>query len=162
MNDANIIYVDLVKALGNRRSFVSGEPDGDRIRIRFFKNTSNGTLGAKVWFGTGSEGAPGLVHGGAVAAVLEETMRFAAWVTGHAVFSVRLATNFKQMLPSNTDASVATAVEVLDATKIRVTGHMFDSVGAPVADGEAFFLIVPSAKFGVDADKVAAMFAALQ
>jgi acyl-coenzyme A thioesterase PaaI-like protein len=162
MDESKFIFVDLVKAFGNRRSYVSDEPNGERIQTRFYKRTDTQTLGAKVVFGIGTEGAPGLVHGGSIAAAMEETMRFAAWASGHAVLTVRLVTNFKQMLPLNSTAFVETRVEVIDATKLRVEGHLLGDGGAALADAECLFLIVPSAKFGVDAEKVSAMFAALQ
>lgn len=162
MDESKFIYVDLMKAFGNRRSFVSDDPGGERIHIRFYKRTDAGTLGAKVIFGIGTEGAPGLVHGGSIAAAMEETMRFAAWASGHAVLTVRLATNFKQMMPLDSKAFIDTRVEVIDASKLRVEAHLVAENGAPLADAECLFLVVPSAKFGVDAEKVSAMFAALQ
>jgi acyl-coenzyme A thioesterase PaaI-like protein len=162
LHEEDIIIVDLVKALGDRVSYVSSEPNGNRIRIQFFKRIATHTLGAKIWFGPGTEGGPGLVHGGSIAAAMEEVMRYAAWVSGNAVLSVRLATNFKQMMPLSSQTYADTNVEVLDATKIRVTGQLFGEQGNVLADAEALFLIVPAAKFGVDADKIKTMFAALQ
>jgi acyl-coenzyme A thioesterase PaaI-like protein len=161
LKDEEIIIVDLVKAMGGRVSFVTNEPTGNRIRMSFYKRIATNTLGAKIWFGPDTEGGPGIVHGGSIAAAMEEVMRLAAWVSGNAVLSVRLATNFKQMMPLNSNTYADTQLEVLDASKIRVVGHLFSENGTPLADAEALFLIVPAAKFGVDAEKIKVMFAAL-
>ena len=40
------------------------------------------------------EGPPGHAHGGSMAAVLDEAMGAAAWMEGHLVVAVRLATSF--------------------------------------------------------------------
>ena len=61
-------------------------------------------------------------------------MRFAAWVSGNAVFPVRLTTNFKQMLPLNSSTYADTEVQILDATKLRVVSHLYAENDAPVAD----------------------------
>lgn len=161
VDETQIVPVNLLKVLGERRSFVSGEPEGDRLRVEYFKRLDNKTLGAKVWFGPGAEGLPGLAHGGSVSAVLDEAMNFAAWVTGYAVLGVRMITHFKQMMPLNTTAWVETTVSVIDDTKISVQSSIYALNGTVFAEAEGMFLAIPSAKFGVDAQKVAGMFAAL-
>jgi len=162
IEDSRIIPVDLAKVLmGGRRSFVSGDANTERLRVEFFKRVDNHTLGAKVWFGEGTEGAPGIVHGGSISAVLEEVMRFAAWVSGNAVLTIRLSTNFKKMLPLNSHTLVTTLVEVADAQKMRITSQLLNAQDEVMADAEGLFMVIPSEKFGMDAKKVADMFAAL-
>lgn len=161
IDESLLIPVNLLKVMGDRRSFVSGEPESDRLRVSYFKRIDNNTLAAKVWFGPGAEGLPGLAHGGSVAAALDEAMNFAAWAAGYAVLGVRTVTNFKQMLPLNTTATVETTVTAVDATKIGVQCRLLADNGTVFAEAEGMFLSIPSAKFGVDAKKVADMFTAL-
>ena len=55
-------------------SFVSGAEAGRRTRVAYFRAPGSDHLHAWVWFGPGSEGPPESVHGGAIAAVLDEAM----------------------------------------------------------------------------------------
>lgn len=83
-------------------SFVSGDPFGNRIRVRYFKRERDGALVGKVWFGPGAEGPPGHAHGGSMAAVLDEALGAAAWMSGHPVVAAKLVTVFRRMLPLGT------------------------------------------------------------
>ena len=48
--------------------------EGDRVRLAYFRNPQRPELYAKAWFGTKTMGPPGHVHGGAMAAALDEAM----------------------------------------------------------------------------------------
>ena len=52
--------LDIPTSFGKGRSFVSGEPDGDRLRLRYFCGPKKDALLARVWFGPGAEGPPNL------------------------------------------------------------------------------------------------------
>jgi acyl-coenzyme A thioesterase PaaI-like protein len=162
LDESLLIAVNMVKAIGDRPSYVTS--DGEhRLTMEFFKRTDNGSLVAKVHFGTGTEGAPGLAHGGSVAAALSEAMVFAAWTHGHGVLSMRLTTAFKQMITVSTTAYIETTVEI-DGPRLTIKASMTGNTpGTAVvyAEGEGLFMAIPAAKFGVDGQKVAQMFAAL-
>jgi len=53
-----------------QRSFVSGDPDGNRLRAKYFIREKDSHIIGHVWFGPGSEGPPGFAHGGSISAVL--------------------------------------------------------------------------------------------
>lgn len=55
-------------------TFVSGDPGGNRLRVRYFRRDNDGALLAKVWFGPGTQGPPGHAHGGSMASILDEAM----------------------------------------------------------------------------------------
>ena len=76
--------IDPLGSVGTGRSFVSGEPDGDRLRVCYYRRDRDGALVGKIWFGPGAEGPPGHAHGGSMAAVLDEAMGAGAWLAGHA------------------------------------------------------------------------------
>ena len=121
-----------------QRSFVSGDPDGDRLRVRYY---CRGTaLLTKVWFGAEAEGPPGHAHGGAMAAVLDEAMGFAAWLAGHPVVAARLTTDFRRMLPLGTVCTVETEVDTAEGRKVRVRGRLLGPEGTVHAEGEALFV----------------------
>jgi acyl-coenzyme A thioesterase PaaI-like protein len=162
VDESLLIAVNMVKAIGNRPSYVTSD-GGHRLAMEFFKRADTGTFVAKVHFGTGTEGAPGLAHGGSVAAAFSEAMVFAAWTHGHGVLSMRLTTAFKQMIAINTTAYIETKVET-DGPRLTIKASMTsDILGNPAvyAEAEGLFMAIPGAKFGVDGQKIAQMFAAL-
>lgn len=163
MDESLLIPVNLVRALGDRRSYVTNE-QAQRLSLEFFKHSQLQTLVAKAHFGAESEGPPGLAHGAAVSGVLLESMIFAAWAQGHAVLTMRLNTTFKQMMPIGASAYIETSIE-MDGPRItiRATMSASNSEQASIiyAEAEGLFMAIPAAKFGVDGTKVAQMFAAL-
>ena len=105
-----------------------------------------------------------MAHGASVAAALSEAMIFTAWSLGHAVLPMRLNTAFKQMVPLGATATIETTNVEIDGPKISMKCVMTGvNAGAEAlyAESEGFFMAIPAAKFGVDGQKVAQMFAAL-
>jgi acyl-coenzyme A thioesterase PaaI-like protein len=121
------------------RSFVSGDPAGDRLRVRYCQDEQDRVC-ARVWFGPGAVGPPGHAHGGAMAAVLDEAMGVAAWVSGHPVVAGRLAVDFRRMLRLGTVASVTTDVHAVEGRKVRVTARLASDDGTLIAEAEAVFV----------------------
>ncbi|MDQ1296257.1 MAG: hypothetical protein QG611_235, partial [Bacteroidota bacterium] len=76
---------------GSGRAFITGDISNDRIKVRYFKKDSDNSFVARVWFGPSTEGPPGHVHGGSMAAVLDEAMGASAWIAGHTVVAAKLA-----------------------------------------------------------------------
>jgi acyl-coenzyme A thioesterase PaaI-like protein len=124
---------------GTSRSFVSGEPEGRRLRVAYFAR-GDGALVARAWFGPGAEGPPGYAHGGAVAGVLDEAMGAAAWLAGHASVAVRLVIDFRGLVPLGVDALVETTVASVDGRKITIRSRLLDDADRVFAEGEALFV----------------------
>ena len=129
-------------------SFVSGEPDGDRLRVRYFVRERDGAFVGKAWFGPGTEGPPGHAHGGSVAALLDEAMGLGAWAAGHSVLAVRVTIQFRAMLPLGTEAMLQSWVDAVDGRKVTTRGRLSgpDDIEYAVSDG--LFLILDADKFG--------------
>lgn len=162
IDESLLISVNMLKALGDRRSYVASDT-ASRLTLEFFKRTDTGGLVTRVHFGADTEGPPGLAHSGSVSAAITEAMVFTAWSQGHGVLTMRLTTTFKQMVPVGATAIVETTIE-MDGPKITIRATMTGSNnGADVhyAESEGLFMAIPAAKFGVDGQKVAQMFAAL-
>lgn len=121
------------------RSFVSGEPEGERLRVRYYTD-EHGRVAARAWFGPGAEGPPGHAHGGSIAAVLDEAMGIAVWMAGHPVVAARLETDFRRMLPLGTVTSVRTEVRSSEGRKVRATARLHGPDGTLHAEGEAVFV----------------------
>ncbi|MCM2303628.1 MAG: PaaI family thioesterase [Elusimicrobia bacterium] len=69
-----------------------------RIVLKYYRR-EDGSLVATARFGHLSEGAPGLVHGGALLTALDEALGAAAWLAGRPVMTARLTTEFRKGVP---------------------------------------------------------------
>jgi acyl-coenzyme A thioesterase PaaI-like protein len=132
--------VSLYPFPGPPQSFVSGDPDGHRLRVAYFRRQADGVLFARAWFGRGAEGPPGFAHGGSVAAVLDEAMGAAAWAAGHPSIAARIVVDFKTMVPLGIDASVEMTVEKVEGRKVTTRARLLDADGRVLAQSEGLFV----------------------
>jgi len=114
---------DAPSLVGASLRFVSGEPDGSRYRVRYYRN-ENQCLRARVWFGPETEGPPGHCHGGSLAAVMDEVLGLAAWTEGYPVVVGNLNVSFRNMLPLGQVATVESRVVSVDGRKVTVKGKI--------------------------------------
>lgn len=118
------IPFDAAASVGSSLRFVSGDPEGNRFRVRYYQDSVQ-HLKAKVWFGPETEGPPGHAHGGAMAAVMDEVLGLAAWAAGHAIVVGNLNVSFRNMLPLHKVVSVETKVVSAEGRKIMVHGRIY-------------------------------------
>lgn len=109
--------------VGASLRFVSGEPEGKRYRVRYYRNQRQ-ELRARIWFGPETEGPPGHAHGGSMAAVLDEVLGLAAWTAGFPIVVGNLNVSFRQMLPLETVVTVETEVVQVAGRKVTVNGQI--------------------------------------
>jgi acyl-coenzyme A thioesterase PaaI-like protein len=124
---------------GAPQSFVSGDPNGHRLRVAYFQQQDR-TLTARAWFGRGAEGPPGYAHGGAVAAVLDEAMGAAAWAGGHPSIAARIEVDFRLPVPLGIDAVVEMSVERIEGRKIATRARLRDADGRVLAESAGLFV----------------------
>ncbi|MCB1154826.1 MAG: PaaI family thioesterase [Deltaproteobacteria bacterium] len=139
--------IPVPKSIGLGRSFVSGDPDGDGLRLRYFRRKSDGAFMARVWFGPNAEGPPLCAHGGSMAAMLDEAMGSAAWIAGHTVVAARLTLEFKEMLPLGREVTVEAWVESVHGRKVATEGRIVSDDGTVHAIGEGLFIQVNLERF---------------
>lgn len=132
---------------GGRGSFVSGDPEGDRVRVAYFRRAADGALVGRAWFGAGAVGPPGHVHGGATAAVLDEAMGAAAWMEGWVVVAVHLEVDFHRMLPIGTDAWMEARVERVEGRKVLTRGRLHDADGGDYGSATGVFVTLDPERF---------------
>ena len=132
--------LDPFRIEGGRGSFVSGDPEGDTLRVAYFRRENDGRLMGRAWFGPGTAGPPGHAHGGAVAAVLDEAMGAAAWMAGHISLAASLHTDFRAMLPLGTDATLEAWVERHEGRKVWTRGALRGDDGRLFAEANALFI----------------------
>ena len=140
-------------------SFVSGDPDSNRIAIQYYQSPDASMI-AKVIIGSGAQGPPGHAHGGAMAALLDETMGASAWLAGHWVVAAELTVSFRDMLPLGTRCIVEARVKRVEGRKVRTVGRIRDEDGTVFSKGKALFIALHEDRFGLLADQVEALRAA--
>ena len=135
------ISFDAPALVGESLRFVSGEPDGNRFRVRYFRDAEK-HLHARIWFGPETGGPPGHAHGGAVAAVMDEALGLAAWAAGYAIVVGNLNVSFRNMLPLERVVTLESRVVSAEGRKIMVHGRLFcgDTV---YAEGECLCITIP-------------------
>jgi acyl-coenzyme A thioesterase PaaI-like protein len=132
---------DAPALVGESLRFVSGEPEGNRFRVRYFRDGGE-QLRARVWFGPETEGPPGHAHGGSIAAVLDEVLGLAAWAAGYPIVVGNLKVSFRSLLPLQQVVTVETALVSAAGRKVLVHGRICR--GETVyAEGECLCITIP-------------------
>jgi acyl-coenzyme A thioesterase PaaI-like protein len=124
----------------SKRSYVSGEAAADRTRVAYFRDADNDHLHASIRFGAATEGPPDSVHGGAIAAVLDEAMGAVCWMNGHPVVGARITINYLQMTPLGFDGRVESWIERIERRKIFIKSKLTDGHGRVHAEGDGLFI----------------------
>lgn len=123
------------------RSYVSGSAAADsRTRVRYFRMDGSEHLFACVWFGPAAEGPPDSVHGGAIAAVLDEAMGGACWLNRHPVVGARITINYRHMVPLGFSGRVEAGIDRIERRKCFITSRLADADGKIYAEGEGLFI----------------------
>jgi acyl-coenzyme A thioesterase PaaI-like protein len=119
--------------------------DGDRVRLAYFRKPGEPGLYAKAWFGAKTMGPPGHVHGGAMAATLDEAMGAVCWMNGHHVVAATITISFLSMLPIETETIVEATIERVEGRKIHLRSRLKDPSGRIVTEGSGLFIVLKEA-----------------
>jgi uncharacterized protein (TIGR00369 family) len=139
-----------------RRSYVSGEPDGQRLRIRYYRRVSDGALTARVWFGPETQGPPGHAHGGATAALLDEAMGFCCWMAGHRVVAAHIEIDFRRLVPLGAVLTLEAAVDRAEGRKVFPYACLRLPDGTLAAESSGIFLELASTQLELLAEQAEA------
>lgn len=132
---------DAPALVGESLRFVSGEPDGNRFRVRYYRDDAQ-HLKARIWFGPETEGPPGHAHGGSVAAVLDEVLGLAAWAAGYPIVVGNLNVSFRNLLPLQRVVTVESKIVSAEGRKVMVHGRIFCGKST-YAVGECLCITIP-------------------
>jgi acyl-coenzyme A thioesterase PaaI-like protein len=132
--------------LSATHSFVSGDPAGERIRVALFRRPADDALVGRAWFGPHAEGPPGHAHGGAMAALLDESMGLACWVAGHRVLAKELTVAFRRPLPLQTVVTIECHITNAVDRTVSTTGRLLLPGGAACAEATGTFAVLPPEK----------------
>ena len=132
--------LDLLISGPRPAKYVAGEPDGDRIRVRYFWSDADKTLKGRVWFGQGAEGPPGYAHGGSIAALLDEVMGISGWASGWKVVAAEISVRFNR--PTNLGAvhTFEGQVTNVDGRRITCESTLWSSSGDVLATSSGTFM----------------------
>lgn len=122
-------------------SFLVANPSGESVRIAYFRGPEDGVLYAKAWFGRETQGPPGHVHGGAMAAVLDEAMGGVCWMNGHRTVAARISVSFLEMLKLDTETIVESRIERVDGRKVYLRATLTDGARR-VAESDGLFIVL--------------------
>jgi acyl-coenzyme A thioesterase PaaI-like protein len=121
-------------------SYVSGTAANERTRVTYYRAATGDHLFATVGFGSSAEGPPDSVHGGAIAAVLDEAMGAVCWMNGHPVVGARITINYRHMVPLGFAGHVESWIDHIERRKCFITSRLTDEHGKVYAEGEALFV----------------------
>jgi acyl-coenzyme A thioesterase PaaI-like protein len=116
--------------------------EGDRVRIAYFRKPGAPQLYAKAWFGTRTMGPPGHVHGGAMAAALDEAMGAVCWMNQHRVVAATITVKFVSMLKIESETNLEATIERVEGRKVQIRSVLTDLTGRAVAEGQGLFIIL--------------------
>ena len=116
------------------------------MRIAYFRGPEPEVLYAKAWFGLETEGPPGHVHGGAMAAVLDEAMGGACWMNGHRTVAAKISVSFLEMVKLQTETTVESRIERVEGRKVYVRAALVDGERR-VAESDGLFVVLREEAF---------------
>lgn len=133
--DSNIRYT---------RSPLSGEmnPIAPPVSYEYGSNS----ITAAVRFHEGYQGPPACVHGGIVAALLDDALGRTRHLTGRNCVTGSLNISYKRPTPINADLTVEARIDEILERKFRVTGEIIYQ-GQVTASAEAIFVFLDDKKF---------------
>lgn len=114
--------------------------DGERIR-------------GEVTLGRRAEGAPGFVHGGALATVLDDAIGSLLIILRKPAVTAKLEVNYRRPAFIDRTYEVETWVDRIDGRKLHLAGEMREG-GETVAEASALFLTVKVDHFLQGADEI--------
>ena len=100
----------------------------------------------EVEFGKAFEGAPGCVHGGFVAAVLDEALGMACVFGGGPAMTAELTTRYLHHTPIEKLLKIEAKLEGVEGKRVRTSGRV-TSEGVTVVDSTGLFIAVGTKKF---------------
>ena len=128
------------QGMGGPRSFVSGDPHGDRLRACYYRRDEDNAWVGKVWFGPGAEGPPEHAHGGAIAAVLDEAMGGTVWMSGHLAVAAQITLHYRNMLPIGMVAVVEATMSSVKGRKVHARAKIKGPDGQLFSEAEGLFI----------------------
>lgn len=132
-------------------SFVSGKQQ-HYIKLQYYFDKIAGKLIAEIYFTKDAQGAPGTVHGGAIAAVLDETMGIITFINFSPAVTANLSINFLKPLEVEKNVLVESWIEENENKKYLIKGNMVAEDDTLIAEASGVFIKMPMEKIAAYRD----------
>lgn len=86
------------------------------------------------------QGPPGFSHGGVIAAVLDEIMSCASWISGNLAFAAHLELDYRRPVPIGTELRFEGWVDGVDGRKTRTVGRALFADGTVATEATGLFI----------------------
>lgn len=97
---------------------------GSDVQVAWRWEAAARTMCGALHVGAGSEGLPGFVHGGLLAAVCDEAMGWASWMSGHIAPGARVSAEFLHPLRVGQDATVTARLVRQDGRRLHLVAEI--------------------------------------
>lgn len=105
-----------------------------------FVPQEDGWLTADYTFDTLKQGPPGIVHGGALASVLDEAMTAAVFAAGYSAFTVNLILDYRTAVFVGTSVTIQGKVDLIDRRKLYTIARVVLADGTLAVEAKALFI----------------------
>ena len=136
---AGVSTGEAVAARVQNSCFVCGADNPRGLQIRF-RTKGDGLVEAEWTPPSEVEGYQGIVHGGVVAAVLDEAMSKAVAATGSPALTAHLEVRYRRPVPSGACYRIEGEVTRRDLRRLHVRGALLDENGHAFAESKACFV----------------------
>src|SRR5262245_26947039 len=102
--------------MNNERLRVHGSKFSKWIGAQFYLEL-DGSITVTAMLRDEHGGPPTYVHGGVLAALIDEAMGAAAWHAGHKAFAVNLNLNYRQPVPPHVEGRVSARIDRIEGRK---------------------------------------------
>ena len=127
----------------NQVCFACGDLNGHGLHMRFERDGENAVRCTYVPKPE-DQGFPGVLHGGIVAALLDESMAWAMWAWDRALgVTAKMETRYRRPIGVEGPLTVRGRVVRMRGRRIEVAATVDDAAGARLAEAEALFLRLP-------------------
>jgi uncharacterized protein (TIGR00369 family) len=121
--------------------FVCGNENPHSIGLTWY--VEDNVLTSEFTLNEAQQGPPGYAHGGASAAILDESMGLIVWAAGLQVAAVNLEINYHKPLPLNQPLTLETRITQKDERKIFSTGEIKLLDGTVCVSGRGIYVVAP-------------------
>src|SRR5688572_7413450 len=102
------------------------------------------SLSAVFTFDALKQGPPGIVHGGALAAVLDEAMTAAVFASGNPAFTVNLNIDYRQPVMVGVEVRITGKIERAEGRKLFTSAQITLADGSAAVEAKALFITSPA------------------
>lgn len=126
--------------LYNQVCFACGDANGHGLHMRFIPDGKD-AVRCVYLPKPEDQGFPGVLHGGIVATLLDESMAWAMWAWGRALgVTAKMETRYRRSATLDGPLTVRARVESVRGRRIEVWAHIEDAHAATVAEATAVFM----------------------